>query len=169
MLQIFQNYATIYLASFCRTIMNNIPDLIKQLHSTKVYPEAAIRELMERKEESTPLLLTELATFVENYKRIKQGWAHIYILYILSYFKEQRVFPYIIKMMLFSAHWTSTVFDEHVLYNLERWMLCTYNGNMPAIKQVIEDTSWSHDDWNLDCLQYPYEHAHETCQKSVIL
>jgi len=124
--------------------MEEIKDLIKQLHKTDAYPEEAMRALMDRKEESASLLLQELIAFVEDYKRV-EGYAHIYILYILSYFRDQRAFPYIVKLAQFPADWIDSVLEECVMYDLAKWMISTHDGNLQAVKQVIEnETAGAH-------------------------
>ena len=117
-----------------------ISHLIEQLDNRKKLPGEAIRELMARKEESTPALLEVLTRALSGYKRIDPYQNdHIFALYILSYFREPLAFPYVLKFAQLPADWMEKVFGDHTHEGLPSWLVSTYNGDLDSLKSLIEN------------------------------
>ncbi len=115
-------------------------ELIYQLNNSDEFPTDIVNELIARKDESTPVLLRVLEEVVPDYKRESDyRLDYISALYILSYFREPRAFPYVIKLALLPADWAEKILGEHLTKSLTNWIVSTYNGDLQAIKNVIEN------------------------------
>ncbi len=114
--------------------------LITELNKSKTLPVDAIRELMKRKSESTPVLLGVLESTLDDYKRMYEDRIdYIFAFYILSYFREPLAFEYVIKCSHLPSNWIEKVLGDHVTEGLSSWIVSTFDGNIEAIKNVIEN------------------------------
>ncbi len=117
-----------------------ISQLITELETSHREPDDVIRDLIARKEESTPALLEVVASVFNNYKvQAVNREDFIHALYILSYFREPLAFPFVIELALIPADWIEKVLGEHIFEGLSSWFVSTYNGDLDAIKGVIEN------------------------------
>lgn len=116
-----------------------IPELILELRHPTNMPNKAIDDLLARKEETIPALLEIVQELLHNnidnyFNRLD----HIFALYMLSYFREQRAFPYIIRLAHAPTDQIDTALDNEITEGMARWFCSTYNGDFDALKSVIE-------------------------------
>ena len=114
--------------------------LISELNRPQILTDDAILELIDRKDESAPALLDVVASVFNDYKvQAAQRVDFIFALYILSYFRESLAFPYVIDLALMPADWIEKILGDHESEGLASWLVSTYNGDLDAIKGVIEN------------------------------
>jgi hypothetical protein len=126
-----------------------IRELIEILNNTDVEeaPIQAIQELIERKDESVPVLLDLAKGVLRDYKRVNcDRLDYIIALYILAYFKEAAVFPYLVKFALLPSEWAEKLLGNHLVTGLGICMVSTFDGDLQSIKHLIENETahiWS--------------------------
>lgn len=114
--------------------------IIKNLDNHE-FPENDIKILLERKAESTPLLLNVIKEFVEDYKRFNSDrHDHIIAIYILAQFKEKSLLPYILKMLKFPSDYFDRLFEDPIEC-FPSWILSVFNGDLDLLKNLIENES----------------------------
>ncbi len=117
-----------------------IANLIGQLRYPTELPTDALNELIARKEESTPALLGVLQEVLDNFRRVNtERMDHIFALYILSYFREQKAFHLIMKFATLPENSLRELLGDFYLEDLANWIVSTYNGDLQAIKKLIEN------------------------------
>ena len=117
-----------------------ISQLVQQLENAETIPTQAIQELIARKDESIPVLLDTVKTMLDDYKRkVEDTNLHLYAMFLLSYFREPRAFEYAIKWAQLPALWIDRVLDDAITEGIAKWIVSTYDGDLDAIKSVIEN------------------------------
>jgi hypothetical protein len=105
-------------------------------------PVEALEKLIKNKEESTPLLLAVLKEVLDDYKRVDPARIDfIFALSILSQFREKEAFPSVIRFALLPADCYEILLRESGTDSLASWIVSTYNGDLNAIKKIIETES----------------------------
>ncbi len=125
-----------------------VSSLIDYLNEPRGFFPGPIVEIIKRgKQESSPALLAVLEEVLEahegydhfEYTPHENRCDHFIALYILSYFREQKAFPYVIRFAELAPPWSRTLLGDHLTENLASWIISTYNGDFQAIKNVIEN------------------------------
>ncbi len=118
----------------------DIHHLVKCLYAPKTVYTGPLREIIKRKEESTPALLNLLKEVLDDYKQVPgERCDFVIALYILAYFREPLAFPSVIQFAELPGNWCYDLLADHLTESLARWIVSTYNGNLQAIKKVIEN------------------------------
>jgi len=119
-----------------------IPEILKELEAdTGRFPREALRAAIEHREAITPELLRvveAVAESPEQHARHKGHLLHLFALYLLAQFREQRAYPFVVKM--FSAP-GETPFDlagETVTGRLGRILASVYDGNPAPLQGLVE-------------------------------
>ena len=118
----------------------SIESLISRLYAPKAFYARPIFELITRKEESIPALLKLVRETAKSYEQVPNDRCDFLIaLYLLSYFREPLAFPEAIKWAKLPTEQSRRILDWHAHEGIQRWLISTYNGNLSAIKEIIED------------------------------
>ena len=64
---------------------------------------------------------------------------HVYALYLLAQFREQRVFPKIIELILLSPGDVEFMLGDTITESLQNILYSTYNGDLSLLEGVIEN------------------------------
>ena len=107
---------------------------------TKNYPEATIARMIERPEIVTPHLLAILEDVIQHYETLDQDRVDYFLaLSLLSKFRETQAFPLIIKFISLPDPWPDELLGDLITESLPRYIVSTYNGDLNALKSVIEN------------------------------
>jgi hypothetical protein len=120
--------------------------LFAQLKSISTPPsEEVFIEVEKRQTELIPLLLKETDAFAKNPDCVaEQGddyIRHIVSLFILAYLRNKEAYPLIIKLLSHPGDKVVQLSGEVFTEALARILASVYDGNLQAIKSVIENTS----------------------------
>ena len=68
----------------------------------------------------------------------------LYSLFLLSEFREQRLFPYLIKMLHYKdpKYDFFDIYGEGICENFPEFLASTFNGDIESINNVIESDDW---------------------------
>ncbi len=121
--------------------VNSIDEAIDELkYLTIGYPKAAVRYVIEHKEEATPKLLDLLRYVVENYESLdKNYFGHLHAMFILSKFREQQAFDLIVAIAKLPDDWPDILLGDLITEDLHCVLASVYNGNLQALKNIVED------------------------------
>jgi len=120
--------------------------LFAQLESISTPPsEAVFTEVAKHRSELTPLLLNEIKTFADNPDNVTQRGddyiRHIVSLFILAYLRNKDAYPLIIKLLSHPGDKVVQLSGEVFTEALGRILASVYDGNLQAIKSVIENAT----------------------------
>jgi hypothetical protein len=107
-----------------------------------VFPRDALTKAIELREEVTPRLLGYLETTEEHaYEQRDKDhlMRHIYALYLLAQFREQRAYPIIINFFSLPGEVSLDMTGDVVTEDLHRILASVYNGDDTLLKNLIED------------------------------
>lgn len=108
----------------------------------KLYPAVALRMALEHRKKSVPALLELLDDILDEYETIDvKRHDFIIALYVLAKMGEPLAFDYIIEFAQLPGTWPEKLFGNVIPESFAQFIVSTYNGNINAIKQVIEDES----------------------------
>ncbi len=114
---------------------------LQQLNDFEEFPTQAVQFLADHKAESTPVLLEILKNAAIFYKKVNPNDGdYMAAIYLLSEFREQRAFPYIMKLAALPESHIDTLFSD-AADDFPKWMVSTFNGNLQPIQQLIENES----------------------------
>ena len=120
--------------------MENVISKLRDL--SKYFPEDALNEAIEKKEEITPILLEELDKIIANPKIVlgkNEYMLHIYSVFLLARFREKAAFPKIVKLFSFSPDKLDIMFGDIVTENLSSILYSTFDGDLNLLKKIIEN------------------------------
>jgi uncharacterized protein DUF1186/SEC-C motif-containing protein len=119
-----------------------IPQIIVALNQRNKVPEVAIKAAIARKEEMIPVLLAILKYAAEHYQKVADSDDIDYIIamYILAKLREPQAFHYIIQLASLDSDWPERLLGDVITEALTRFLVSTYDGNVQAIKNLIENT-----------------------------
>jgi hypothetical protein len=119
-----------------------IPQIIVALNRRNKVPEVAINAAIAYKEAITPALLAILKYATENYQRVADSDDIDYIIamYILAKLREPQACEYIIKIASLDSDWPEQLLGDVITEGVTRFLVSTYNGDLRAIKNLIENT-----------------------------
>ena len=110
------------------------------------FPYKALEKALSMKERITPYLLEILKDAADNYATLDLSSRNLmFALYLLSKFREKRAFEYIVKIASLPGEWPDELLSVEVFDSLSGFLLSTYDGNLEAIKGLIEN-EFIHDD-----------------------
>jgi len=110
----------------------------------KKFPQETIEEAVKNKEEITPILLEELDKVIENPELASEDMdymMHMYALFLLAQFKEERAFSRVIDLISFSSEVTDRIFGDVITEDLSSILYSTFDGDLNRLKSVIENPS----------------------------
>lgn len=111
------------------------------------FPTAAVEAAIAQQTEVTPRLLTWLNTAIDDVSRVQDtDIGHMFALFLLSQFREKNAFETIIRLARLPEDELDYLIDDCITDDLHRFMASTFNGDLAAIKHLIEDTEvniWS--------------------------
>ena len=110
------------------------------------FPYKALEKALSMKERITPYLLKILKDAADNYATLDLSSRNLmFALYLASKFREKRAFEYIVKIASLPGEWPDELFSGEVFDSLSGFLLSTYDGNLEALKGLIENEC-IHDD-----------------------
>lgn len=116
-------------------------------YANQGFPKNAVLAAITQKTSITPLLITWLDDTIENVEDIEDTYVgHIFALFLLSTFQEESAFQLIIKLARLPQDDIEFLISDCITEDLHRFIASTYNGDLSAIKTLIEDESvneWS--------------------------
>jgi len=119
--------------------------LIKEIeYNTGEFPEAQLKEIINRKEEFIPELLEVLKNARENYEKILEEpdyFAHIYASFLLAQFKEKQSFKLIIDLVSLPDEIPDGMFGDLLTEELHKILASVCGGDTKPIKRLVEDSN----------------------------
>ncbi|EDN67311.1 conserved hypothetical protein [Beggiatoa sp. PS] len=107
-----------------------------------IFPREALTKAIELREQVTPRLLGYLET-TEKYAYEQRDndnlMLHIYALYLLAQFREQRAYPIIINFFSLPGKISLEITGDVVTEDLHRILASVYDGDDTLLKNLIED------------------------------
>ena len=111
------------------------------------FPKEAVQAAITQQSSITPKLITCLNTAIENVSSVEDDdIGHLFAVFLLSQFQEKSAFESIIRLARLPEDDIDYLIGDCITDDLQRFIASTYNGNLPAIKNLIEDTQvnpWS--------------------------
>jgi len=106
------------------------------------FPRDAVLNAISNQEASTPILLGYLEHAIENVETLDYSdMGYLFALFILSQFREKQAFPLIIKLTKLSDEQQDMLLGDSQTESLQQFIGSTFNGDLDAIKGIIEDES----------------------------
>ena len=120
-----------------------IPEVLKQLEPyTGRFPMQAMQAAIEQREAITPELLRVVeaiaANPIEAAKR-EDYMLPVFALYLLAQFREQRAYPYIVKMFSAPGETSYDLVGGTVTEGLKKILASVYDGNPAPLRGLIEN------------------------------
>jgi len=106
------------------------------------FPRAALEAAIAQREEITPELLRIVEVAAQDPLNAGKGpdkFLPTFAVYLLAQFRDKRDFPLILKMVTGPGDSAYEILGESVTLDLGRILASVYDGNLAALKQVIED------------------------------
>ncbi|HEY73154.1 MAG: DUF1186 domain-containing protein [Chloroflexi bacterium] len=120
-----------------------IPEILEKLEMFHggVFPREALQEAIAQREQITPELLKILEYARKNTKELLAvGYmTHIYALYLLAQFREQRAYPLIVDFFSIPGEVTLDVTGDVVTEDLSRILASVCGGDTSLIKSLAEN------------------------------
>lgn len=127
--------------------------VLNTLNQSDTVPEKLINYIIEKEEteneeeynakhkDFTTLFLKVIGYIIDDFQtaEIEYRHNHITMLFILAKFREQKAFPYIIKIASLYRDWPEKFLGDVRTEGLASLLISTYNGDLPAIKNIIEN------------------------------
>ncbi len=107
------------------------------------FPHEALKQAIAKKEEITPLLLTEITPSAEKLAEIDANpdyIRHLYTLYLLAQFRETQAYQPIIDFVSVPGDIIMNITGDVVTEDLGNILASVCDGNLELIKQTIENT-----------------------------
>lgn len=120
-------------------------ELIKEIeYNNGKFPEAQLKEIINRREEFTPELIEILKNAKENYEEILEKpnyFAHIYATFLLAQFREKQSFMTIIDLVSMPKEIPDDIFGDFLTEDLHKILASVCGGDMEPIKKLAEDSN----------------------------
>lgn len=119
--------------------------LLKQIEYNKGrFPKKALEEIIERKEEAIPALLSIVSNVRDNPKKYlqkqKQGYfAHIYAFYLLAQFRVEEFYPILVDILRLPSETIDELLGDVLTEAGGRMLASVCGENINPIKEMIED------------------------------
>ena len=120
-----------------------ISEILHELEKNRGYfPEAAVREAIEKRDEMIPHLLRILDDVVASPRDCfvrGSSFAHIYALHLLAQFRVTAAYPLVIRYARIEPETLSGISGEVITEGFCRILASVYDGDIVPIKALIED------------------------------
>ena len=104
------------------------------------FPRTALKEGVARREEITPELLRVLEDAAENVEELPKGYmAHIYAMFLLAQFQEERAYPLIVDFYSTPGKAVMDVSGDVVTGDLGRILASVSGGDPSLMKALVEN------------------------------
>ena len=104
------------------------------------FPVDAVEAAVARQADITPTLLTWLNNVVDHTDQVQDDdIGHMFALFLLSQFREKKAFESVIRLARLSEETLDYLIADCITDDLHRFIASTYNGDLSAIKNLIED------------------------------
>jgi hypothetical protein len=117
------------------------------LYLSKRFPKEAVEAAIAHQDDITPKLLAWLDNAIEDVDSVKDNdIGHLFSVFLLSQFQEKSAFTTIIKLARLPEEELDSLIGDCITEDLHRFIAATYNGDLFAIKNLIEDVNvneWS--------------------------
>lgn len=119
-------------------------DILKDLqYNNGVFPREALIWIIKNQKESTNNLLEILEFATQNIQTLiedERYFAHIYAMYLLAQFREQRAYKVLINFFSIPGNIILDFTGDVVTEDLARILASVYDGNIDILKQIIENS-----------------------------
>ena len=120
-------------------------ELLKEIeYNNGEFPEAQLKEIINRREEFIPELLEILKNAKENYEEILDKpnyFAHIYATFLLAQFKEKQSLKLIIDLISIPNEISSDIFREYLTEDLHKILASVCGSDTEPLKRLVEDSN----------------------------
>ena len=123
-----------------------IADIVKFLERyTGAFPREALEAAVEQREAITPELLRILEYTLANAEELvvedreDEYFGHLFALHLLAQFRETRAFPLVVRFCELPGETLEHLLEETMTESLDRILASTFDGDMDALKRVIEN------------------------------
>ncbi len=117
--------------------------IIAQLENyTGKFPRVALEEAISQRDAIVPILLETLEKWKDNLEdllELPDYQLHIYALYLLAQFREQRAYPLIVEFFSAPGEISADVTGDLVTESLGQIIASVCDGNIEPIKSLIEN------------------------------
>lgn len=117
------------------------------LYLNKRFPKEAVEAAITQQANITPKLLAWLDKAIEDVDSVQDNdIGHLFSVFLLSQFQEKSAFTSIIKLARLPEEELDSLIGDCITEDLHRFIAATYNGDLLAIKNLIEDINvneWS--------------------------
>lgn len=122
-------------------LLMGVTDILNQLnHCHGHFPTEAVNAALAQPAIMTPYLLDCLKNTLAHYQAVEPDQMdYIFALYLLAKFREPQAFPLILAFALLPNEWPEELLGDCITEALARFMVSTYNGDLPALKALIEN------------------------------
>ena len=119
-----------------------IPEILKELEPyTGRFPKEAMQAAVEQREAITPELLRVLETVAEDpvkHAERQDYMLHVFALYLLAQFREQRAYAPIVKMLSAPGETPFDLIGDTVTEGLSRIFASVFDGNPAPLQGLVE-------------------------------
>jgi len=120
-----------------------IKEVLRELEfNYGTFPGKAIEEAVANKERITPELLRIIEEASQNVQELvyQEGYmAHIYAMYLLAQFQEERAYPLIVNFFSIPGEITLDLTGDVVTEDLGRILASVCHGDTSLMKQLVEN------------------------------
>lgn len=119
--------------------MTNISTYINQiLRFEEHFPEDALMHLIDREDEAKPYLLDILGNTLAHYKELPEEYVgHIYAIYLLAYFREQKAYSYAIQFLELPEPYPRALFHDFLTQSYPAVIASCYTGDPQPLYTLI--------------------------------
>ncbi|MDP4181996.1 MAG: DUF1186 domain-containing protein [Bacillota bacterium] len=123
----------------------SISQLVKEIeYIKKDFPEAILKEIIQRKDEATPVLLDILKSVKENHNRYaksKDYFAHIYAIFILAQFKETKAYPLYVELLKLPGNLPYDLFGDSLCESTGMILASLCGNDLSHIKELVVNSA----------------------------
>jgi len=123
--------------------VKNVLNLIKSIeYWNGIVPKKEIMEIIDRREEAAPHLISILKKVLENPEKFRKDSdyvGHKIAIYLLAQFKCKEAFEYIIKFYSLEENLAFDLLGYNLTYDESRVLASTYNGELSLLTNIIEN------------------------------
>jgi len=117
----------------------------REIEDEQPFPWEAVTQAVREREAITPFLLQALDDAYdhaqEHYDQETDTGLSFYSMYLLAQFREQRAFPKLLRLMTLREELLDYIFGDILTEDLSSLLYSTYNGDLDAVKRIVEDDS----------------------------
>lgn len=116
--------------------------MLELTHNTGVFPREALTQTIALRQQIIPRLLELIQYANKNYQEVEEQEnfiGHIYALYLLAQFREQRAYPLIISFFSLPGEISLDITGDVVTEDLHRILASVYDGDDIPLKNLVEN------------------------------